>query len=71
MATVTRLSPIAYQCYDVRTNEIIGTITGKELREFMNCSAQSTAFNADLIIQFNSKKERCGEPERLRQILRK
>jgi hypothetical protein len=71
MATITHLSPIVYQVYDVRTNEVIGTITGAELRKFMNCSAQSTVFNGKLVEQFNNNKRRIDEPERIRQMLRK
>lgn len=65
------MSAITYRVYDVRTNETIGTITGAELRKFMNCSAQSTVFNADLVTQYNSKKRSCGEPERICQVLRR
>ena len=71
MTTITHLSPIAYQVYDVRTNETIGTITGAELRTFMNCSARSTTFNNKLVEQFNNKKRQIDEPERIRTILRK
>jgi hypothetical protein len=67
----THLSPIAYQVYDVRTNEVIGTIAGAELRKFMNCPARSTTFNNKLVEQFNNRKRQIDEPERIRQILRK
>jgi hypothetical protein len=65
------MSAIIYQVYDVRTDEIIGTITGAELRTFCNCSAQSTVFNGKLVEQFNNNKRRIDEPERIRQMLRK
>ena len=65
------MTAIIYQVYDVRTDETIGTITGAELRTFMNCSARSTTFNNKLVEQFNNKKRQIDEPERIRTILRK
>lgn len=65
------MSAIIYRVYDVRTNETIGTITGAELREFCKCSARSTIFNNKLVEQFNNKKRRSDEPERIQQMLRR
>lgn len=65
------MSAITYRVYDVRNNETIGTITGAELRKFMNCSAQSTVFNPELVSQFNNRKRRSDEPERICQMLRR
>jgi len=65
------MSAIIYQVYDVRTDEIIGTITGAELRTFCKCSARSTVFNNKLVEQFNNNKRRIDEPERIRQMLRR
>lgn len=65
------MSAITYRVYDVRTNETIGTITGAELREFMGVSARSTVFNNKLVEQFNNKKKRIDEPERIQTMLRR
>jgi hypothetical protein len=62
---------ITYEVFDDDTGKRIGTITGAELRTFMNVSARSTVFNPELIRQFNDKKRSLGEPERIRQMLRR
>lgn len=60
---------ILYQVYDVRTDEVTGTITGAQLREAAGRLPSSPVFNGQLVTEFNVYKERLGEPERIRQIL--
>ena len=62
---------ITYDVFDDDTGKRIGAITSAELRTFMNVSARSTVFNPELIRQFNDKKRSLGEPERIRQMLRR
>lgn len=62
---------ITYEVFDDDTGKRIGTITSAELRKFMDVSARSTVFNPELIRQFNDKKRSLGEPERIRQMLRR
>ena len=62
---------ITYEVFDDDTGKRIGTITSAELRTFMDVSARSTVFNPELISQFNAKKRSLGEPERIRQMLRR
>ena len=62
---------ITYEVFDDDTGKRIGTITSEELRKFMDVSARSTVFNPELIRQFNAKKRSLGEPERIRQMLRR
>lgn len=65
------MSAITYEVYDVNTEERIGTMTGDELREYFARLPQSPVFNMDLVAQFNISKRRDGEPERIRQMLRR
>jgi len=65
------MSAITYEVFDDDTGKRIGSITSEELREFMDVSARSTVFNPELIRQFNEKKRSLGEPERIRQLLRR
>jgi len=65
------MSAIVYEIYDVNTDEHIGTITGAELRKAAGRMPQSPVFNDELVEQFNTEKRRLGEPERIRQILRR
>lgn len=68
---MTKSTPaILYEVYDVRTDQLIGTITGTQLREAAGRLPQSPVFNAELVSQFNENKTRIGEPERIRQALR-
>jgi len=62
---------IIYQVYDVNTDEGIGTLTGEELREYFTRLPQSPVANIDLVAMFNIVKRRDGEPERIRQMLRR
>ena len=45
---------------------IIGHMTTKEFREYMN---NKTSFIPELISRFNQRKEAIGEPERVEQVL--
>lgn len=62
---------ILYEVYDVTTDEVIGRITGAELRKAAGRLPQSPVFNDDLVAQFNKRKAEIGEPERLRTVLAK
>ena len=62
---------IVYEIYNVDTGEHIGTITGAELRKAAGRLPQSPVFNDELVAQFNAEKRRLGEPERIRQMLRR
>ena len=61
---------ILYEVYDVVADEVIGTITGAQLREAAGRMPGSRVFNAELVEQFNKRKAEIGEPERVRQVIR-
>lgn len=63
-----RAPRILYEVYD--GDEVIGTITGEQLREAAGLTRSSPVFNMTLVERFNANKERAGEPERVRQVLR-
>jgi hypothetical protein len=44
---------------------VIGTVTTKEFREYMNMNG----FTAALVKTFNEGKAACGEPERAHEII--
>ena len=66
-----KATAILYEVYDVsRGDEVIGTITGEQLREAAGLTRHSPVFNATLVERFNTEKARIGEPERVRQVIR-
>ena len=60
---------ILYEVTDNATGEIIGHITGAQLRNFAGVTDNTPVFNQELVTQFNQDKKSLGEPERLRSVL--
>ena len=60
---------ILYEVYDVQADEVIGRITGDQLRSIAGMVGSSITFNQTLVERFNDMKENMGEPERLRTVL--
>ena len=62
------MTKIMYEVYDVQADEIIGRITGDQLREIAGLVKHSPEFNQTLVERFNDMKKMMGEPERLRTL---
>ncbi len=60
---------IIYEITDSENGDVIGTITGTELRTHFGIGPMSPVFNEELVRKFNTHKEFSGEPERLRQTI--
>lgn len=53
---------------DVTSDQIIGRITTQELQKYMKASR--TEFVPETVQRFNEMKERIGEPERVKMVMK-
>ncbi len=63
------MTVILYEVHDVVSGDVIGRITGQQLRDAAGVGRNTPVFNGTLVEQFNSNKQQAGEPERLRTVV--